>query len=259
MKGMPVASRSPGGGPTWWERILFGRVSSGQLAQFCRQFASYLDAGVDFTGRSRAWNSNSPGPRWDRSSAGSGWPSAAARRSKRRWPASRKLRHDVPEHDQRGRGAGRRARDLADDGQPLRGPPAPDPPGPLGHDLPRHRADHGRRRGRADHDLPASPCSRRCSTTSAGKGAAAAAQPGSLAFSSFMRWIGWWLIPLVMVGTPFLLICLYKTSAGKAVMDRHPWRLRSSARSAASSTPPGSPARFRSCSMPASTSAARST
>ncbi|AMV39416.1 type II secretion system F family protein [Planctomyces sp. SH-PL62] len=35
-------------GPKWYERILFGRVSSGQLAQFCRQFASYLNAGVDY-------------------------------------------------------------------------------------------------------------------------------------------------------------------------------------------------------------------
>ena len=39
----------PAGGPTWWERILLGRVSTGQLAQFCRQFAAYLSAGVDFT------------------------------------------------------------------------------------------------------------------------------------------------------------------------------------------------------------------
>ena len=34
-------------GPNLWERILFGRVSSGQLAQFCRQFSAYLHAGVD--------------------------------------------------------------------------------------------------------------------------------------------------------------------------------------------------------------------
>ena len=34
-------------GPKWWERILFGRVSTGQLAQFSRQFASYMNAGVD--------------------------------------------------------------------------------------------------------------------------------------------------------------------------------------------------------------------
>ena len=32
---------------TWAERILFGRVSSGQLATFCRQFGSYMEAGVD--------------------------------------------------------------------------------------------------------------------------------------------------------------------------------------------------------------------
>ncbi len=35
-------------GPSWFERIVFGRVSSGQLSQFCRQFASYLNAGVDY-------------------------------------------------------------------------------------------------------------------------------------------------------------------------------------------------------------------
>ncbi|QEH32662.1 Type II secretion system protein F [Aquisphaera giovannonii] len=32
----------------WYERILFGKVSSGQLAQFCRQFAAYLSAGVAY-------------------------------------------------------------------------------------------------------------------------------------------------------------------------------------------------------------------
>ncbi len=36
-----------GKGPGWFEKILFGSVSSGQLGQFCRQFAAYLDAGVD--------------------------------------------------------------------------------------------------------------------------------------------------------------------------------------------------------------------
>jgi type II secretory pathway component PulF len=34
------------GGPTLFERVLFGRVSTGHLATFCRQFAIYLDAGV---------------------------------------------------------------------------------------------------------------------------------------------------------------------------------------------------------------------
>ena len=34
-------------GPGWWERIFFGRVGAGHLALFCRQFAAYLNAGVD--------------------------------------------------------------------------------------------------------------------------------------------------------------------------------------------------------------------
>jgi type II secretory pathway component PulF len=41
-----------------------------------------------------------------------------------------------------------------------------------------------------------------------------------LAFSRFIRWIGWWLLPVLVIGTPFLLLRLYKTPAGKAVMDR---------------------------------------
>jgi type IV pilus assembly protein PilC len=37
----------PVGGPSWGERILFGAVGARNLATFCGQFASYLDAGVD--------------------------------------------------------------------------------------------------------------------------------------------------------------------------------------------------------------------
>ena len=44
----PLKMEAVAPGPKWYERILFGRVSSGQLAQFCRQFASYLNAGVDY-------------------------------------------------------------------------------------------------------------------------------------------------------------------------------------------------------------------
>lgn len=39
-------TREESGGPTWIERIFFGHVSSGHLATFCRQAASYLSAGV---------------------------------------------------------------------------------------------------------------------------------------------------------------------------------------------------------------------
>ncbi len=46
----PRARREPKqetGGPKLAERILFGKVSSTHLASFCRQFATYSDAGVD--------------------------------------------------------------------------------------------------------------------------------------------------------------------------------------------------------------------
>ena len=47
------ASRAPkepievSGGPNWAERLFFGSVGTAHLATFCRQAASYLDAGVD--------------------------------------------------------------------------------------------------------------------------------------------------------------------------------------------------------------------
>ncbi len=40
-------TRVVGGGPSWGERLFFGGVSSGHLMLFCRQAAAYLDAGVD--------------------------------------------------------------------------------------------------------------------------------------------------------------------------------------------------------------------
>ncbi len=48
LEGFAKNFETPASGPTLWERILFGRVSTGQLAQFCRQFGTYLAAGVDF-------------------------------------------------------------------------------------------------------------------------------------------------------------------------------------------------------------------
>jgi type IV pilus assembly protein PilC len=41
-----------------------------------------------------------------------------------------------------------------------------------------------------------------------------------LGISGFVKYIGWWLIPLLMAGTPILLFNLYKTPPGKAIMDR---------------------------------------
>ena len=41
-----------------------------------------------------------------------------------------------------------------------------------------------------------------------------------MAFSGFIGLMGWWLLPLLMIGIPFLLFRFYKTASGKAVMDR---------------------------------------
>jgi type II secretory pathway component PulF len=46
-----------------------------------------------------------------------------------------------------------------------------------------------------------------------------------LGISAFVRTIGWWLIPVVMVATPFALLRAYKTKGGKAIMDRIALRL----------------------------------
>ncbi len=58
------------GGPSLLERLLFGRISSGQLASFCRQLASYLVAGVDllktFNSLSKQFAGTALGPVIDR-------------------------------------------------------------------------------------------------------------------------------------------------------------------------------------------------
>jgi type II secretory pathway component PulF len=41
-----------------------------------------------------------------------------------------------------------------------------------------------------------------------------------IAISTFMRSIGWWLVPVIIVGTPFLLFNFYKTPPGKELIDR---------------------------------------
>ncbi|MDB5351547.1 MAG: type secretory pathway, component PulF [Planctomycetota bacterium] len=49
-KSKSATTREPvpvSGGPGWFERVLFGRVSTTHRAMFCRQFGAYLDAGVD--------------------------------------------------------------------------------------------------------------------------------------------------------------------------------------------------------------------
>ena len=41
-----------------------------------------------------------------------------------------------------------------------------------------------------------------------------------LSFSWFVGIAGWWLMPLILVGSPFLLMRFYRSPPGKAMMDR---------------------------------------
>jgi type II secretory pathway component PulF len=41
-----------------------------------------------------------------------------------------------------------------------------------------------------------------------------------IGLSNFVGWIGWWLIPLMMIGVPILIYRFYKTAPGKALIDR---------------------------------------
>lgn len=42
-----TSPRAEAGGPNLFERVVFGRIGAGHLATFCRQASAYLDAGVD--------------------------------------------------------------------------------------------------------------------------------------------------------------------------------------------------------------------
>ncbi len=41
-----------------------------------------------------------------------------------------------------------------------------------------------------------------------------------IGFSWFIQTIGYWLLPVVAIATPIMLLCAYRTSRGKAVIDR---------------------------------------
>jgi type II secretory pathway component PulF len=40
-----------------------------------------------------------------------------------------------------------------------------------------------------------------------------------MAFSGFIQTLGWWLVPLMMIGGPLLALRIYRTASGKRVMD----------------------------------------
>ena len=210
----------PAGGPTWWERILLGRVSTGQLAQFCRQFAAYLSAGVDFTkslsSLERQFSGTALGPILGRIQLairrGSTLEEAMAREPQAFGPMFLSM---IKVAEARG-GVPETLKMLAQ------------------HYEARQRLLRTARSAMIYPVIVITVASLVVALISifllpqfaktlkdiAGNKSLPLPSEILMAFSGFVQYIGWWLIPVVMISTPFLLIYFYKTPAGKAIMDR---------------------------------------
>lgn len=218
----PLAEKfeAPVGGPTWWERVLFGSVSTGQLAQFCRQFGSYLQAGVDLnkslSSLERQFSGTALGPILGRIQIsirrGSTLEAAMAREPQAFGTMFLSM---IKVAETRG-GVPETLKMLAQ------------------HYESRQRLLRQARSAMIYPVIVITVASVVVMLVSIFLLPLFAAMlkdisrnqqlplPSEIlmAFSGFVRWIGWWLIPLTMVATPFLLFNLYKTPAGKGIMDR---------------------------------------
>jgi type IV pilus assembly protein PilC len=210
----------PAGGPTWWERILLGRVSTGQLAQFCRQFAAYLAAGVDFSkslsSLERQFGGTALGPILGRIQLairrGSTLEEAMAREPQAFGPMFLSM---IKVAEARG-GVPETLKMLA-----------------------KHYEARQRllRTARSAMIYPVIvitvaslvvalitifllPQFARTLKDIAGTKNLPLPSEILLSISAFVQFIGWWLIPVAMISSPFVLIYIYKTPAGKAIMDR---------------------------------------
>jgi type II secretory pathway component PulF len=215
-----VTFEKPAEGPKWFERILFGGVSSGQLAQFCRQFGHYLDAGVDMirtlTSLERQFTGTALGPVLGRITLairkGSTMEEAMAPESHVFGPMFLSM---IKVAEARG-GLPETLKMLST------------------HYESRQRLI---RQARSAMIYPAivlfiSACvatlisifllpmfAAILKDLTKGRDLPFASR-ALMAFSAFVRFIGWWLIPLALIATPFLLIWCYKTATGKRIMDR---------------------------------------
>jgi type IV pilus assembly protein PilC len=218
----PLAEKfeAPVGGPTWWERILFGSVSTGQLAQFCRQFGSYLQAGVDInkslSSLERQFSGTALGPILGRLQIsirrGSTLEAAMAREPQAFGTMFLSM---IKVAETRG-GVPETLKMLA-----------------------RHFEARQRllRQARSAMIYPVIVITVACVVVAlitifllpifaatlkdiAGNRPLPLPSQVLLGISGFVKYIGWWLIPVLMAGTPILLFNLYKTPPGKAIMDR---------------------------------------
>jgi type IV pilus assembly protein PilC len=219
-EGFAKAYEKPASGPTLWERILFGRVSTGQLAQFCRQFGTYLAAGVDFikalSSLERQFAGTALGPILNRVQTavrrGSTLEEAMAAEPGAFGPMFLSM---IKVAEARGG--------------------VPETLRMLSH----HYESRLRliRQARTAMIYPVIVMIIACAVVAlitifllpkfaeilqsiAGKSELPFASQVLMGISHFVRSMGWWLIPLVMIATPIVLIYCYKTNAGKWTMDR---------------------------------------
>ncbi|MGE5756789.1 MAG: type II secretion system F family protein [Planctomycetaceae bacterium] len=201
--------------------ILFGRVNSGTLALFCRQFAAYLDAGVDLI---RALTSLEA--QFARTPMG---------------PVIRRLTLSVRRGDSMTEAVEREPN--AFDTPSVSMIQAAEARGGLPETLrtlSRHYEARQRliRQARSAMIYPVAvllvasavvamltlwllPKFSEMLRDILGRGAVLPLPSRVLmAFSGFVQALGWWLIPLVVIGGPLLLLFLYRTEAGKRVIDR---------------------------------------
>jgi type IV pilus assembly protein PilC len=210
----------PVDGPKWFERILFGRVSAGQLAQFSRQFAQYLHAGVDIikslSSLEKQFSGTALGPTIGRIQlaikGGASLEDAMAREPETFNPMYLSMirvaeaRGGVPETLKMLASSLEARQRLIRQARSAMIYPVIVLVVAGGvvalltiYVLPIFLATLKEFSRRAE--LPA-------------------ASRILIAFSDFMRAFGWWLVPVVAIATPFVLLKLYKTGTGKAVMDR---------------------------------------
>jgi type IV pilus assembly protein PilC len=210
----------PVSGPSWWERILLGKVSTGQLAQFCRQFAAYLNAGVDITkslsSLERQFSGTALGPILGRIQLsirrGTTLEEAIAREPQAFGPMFLSM---IKVAEARG-GVPETLKMLAQ------------------HYEARQRLLRTARSAMIYPAIVISVASIVVALVSifllpqfaktlkdiAGNKNLPLPSEILMGFSGFVQFIGWWLIPVAMISTPFLLLYVYKTPAGKAIMDR---------------------------------------
>lgn len=206
-------------GPKWYERLLFGRVSSGQLAQFCRQFASYLNAGVDYD---RALSSL--GKQFERTALG-----PVVERVRRRIKGGATLEDaTAPERDT----FGPVFQSMITVAEARGG--VPETLRSLGASF--EARQRLIRQARSAMIYPiivlvlAStiaclmaiyilPMFASLLSDISKKAQLPWASRSMMAFSRFVSAGGWWLLPLALIGAPLALLKWYRTSSGQAVLD----------------------------------------